>query len=63
MTYNDSIQAYEEQQEIIENLIILLKRALPHVQQMANECSTGPFMEPVDHLVYNMEVAILKGLP
>ena len=38
----------------------LLKEALPHVEQMANACSTGPIMSKIDHLVLDMEAAILE---
>ena len=49
----------KDQQEKVEVLKQLLKEALPHVEQMANECSTGPIMSPIDRLVHDIEAAIL----
>jgi len=41
-------------------LKLILKDALPHVEQMANECSTGPMLSSIDYLVIQMEHAILE---
>ena len=41
-------------------LVALLKEALPHVEKMANVLATGPIAGPVEHLVNDIQSAILE---